>query len=315
MTQNSRKPKHQLDLLDEKRAFVVIALTDRLSLPGKLVALNALAHYNSERGYSWASIPVVAEESGYSPASTKSISPGFDEIEKVGAFRVVRNPPRKGSKKSSTHRCCPVMPWFRQEYERLRQAGKIESDDDPFADIRSDNDNALRQGSQPGREGSQPDQTEPATLSDGANDPVRRGYKPDEENRLRGTDRNEQIQTKHDHAGADRGPVGGDVDGDGGAVSRSTPPGGVWADDMIGKFQSNYPKGGDRSKIAEALEEIRREGRTDYRDILRGANNYRGENVGVEPRFLKSPENFLKGRLWTGYQKDNRPKPKKTAAI
>ena len=88
-----------------------------------------------------------------------------------------------------------------------------------------------------------------------------------------------------------------------------------WPDDIVDKFQSHYPKGGDRSKIVQALEEIRREGRTEYRDILRGASNYRGENVGVEPRYLKSPENFLKGRLWTGYQKDNRPKPKKVAAI
>jgi hypothetical protein len=108
------------------------------------------------------------------------------------------------------------MPWFRDEYERLRQAGKIEEDNDPFADIRSDNDNDLRQGSQPGHDqiqGSEPDQTGSTTRSDRANNPVRQGYKPDEENRRKRTDRNEQTQT--DSSASRRGPAGGsNVGGD-----------------------------------------------------------------------------------------------------
>jgi hypothetical protein len=221
-----KNSKFQLNLLEEKQAFVVISLTDRLSLAGKLVASNALAHYNSERGYSWASIPVVAKESGYSPTSTKSISPGFDEIEKVGAFKVIRNPPSKGSKKSSTHRCCPIMSWFRDEYERLRRAGKIERNDDPFADIRSDNDNDERQDSEPGqkqgaqpgqdqRQGPQPDQTGSTTRSDRANNPVRQGYKPDEENREKRTDRNEQNISEEEPAASRRSAVSlGEDDGE-----------------------------------------------------------------------------------------------------
>jgi hypothetical protein len=103
MPQNPRKPKYQLDLLDEKRAFVVIALTDRLEQPGKLVAMNALARYNSECGYSWASVPVIAVETGYSATSTKTINAGLNEVEKVGAFMIVRTK-GGGAKNPSCHR-------------------------------------------------------------------------------------------------------------------------------------------------------------------------------------------------------------------
>ncbi len=287
------KNQYQLDLLDEKRAYVVIALTDKLSLAGKLVALNALAHYNSERGYSWASIPVVAKESGYSPTSTKSISPGFDEIEEVGAFRVVRAPPRKGSRKSSTNRCCPIMPWFRDEYERLRQAGKFEQDNDPFLDIRSDNGSDERQGSQPAQIGSE-------TRSDRVQDPVRQGPQPDEENRRKGTDRTEQAQTNEAGCGE---PVDADVSDhpQPKPVNDNDPEAKVepWS---AGKFLEYYPKGGNLSKISNALEEIRREGKTEFKDILRGASNYKKQAAGTEFRFVTLPENFLKERLWEGYQ-------------
>lgn len=91
-----------------------------------------------------------------------------------------------------------------------------------------------------------------------------------------------------------------------------------WPDDievLVDKFQSYYPKGGDRSKIAEALEEIRREGKAEFEDILRGASNYKRENAGTEPKYLKNPENFLKERLWTGYQQDHRQRPRPAMAI
>ncbi|MET4359922.1 DNA-binding transcriptional regulator YhcF (GntR family) [Bradyrhizobium sp. LB8.2] len=112
-----------------------------------------------------------------------------------------------------------------------------------------------------------------------------------------------------------QGPVGrdGDVDGD---EARPTPPGGNWPADMVEKFQSHYPKGGDRTKISEALEAIRLEGLTDYRDILRGAKYYtRDERKKIEDGFALKPENFLTKRLYTGYQKDNRPKPRMHMAI
>lgn len=144
MTQKVRKPKYQLDLLDEKRAFVVVALTPKLSQPGKLVAMNALAHYNSEEGYSWASVPVMAIESGYSAASTKTINAGLNEVEKVGAFKILRS---KGGGTTNTHRICPIISWFRAEYDRLRASGRIANDNDEFANVRSE---SVQSGSEPG---------------------------------------------------------------------------------------------------------------------------------------------------------------------
>ncbi|MBB4426587.1 hypothetical protein GGD66_005157 [Bradyrhizobium sp. CIR48] len=91
-----------------------------------------------------------------------------------------------------------------------------------------------------------------------------------------------------------------------------------WPDDinvMVDKFLSYYPKGGDRTKIAQALEEIRREGKTEFRDILRGASNYKRENASTDPQWIKNPENFLRNRLWTGFQHDNRRRPEMAMAI
>ncbi|UPT99424.1 helix-turn-helix domain-containing protein [Bradyrhizobium barranii subsp. apii] len=90
---------------------------------------------------------------------------------------------------------------------------------------------------------------------------------------------------------------------------------GSWPDDIVDRFQSLYPKGGDRSKISEALEEIRREGKTEFHDILRGVSNYRRENADTPPKFMAAPENFLMRRLWMGYQRDNRPRPRPSMAI
>ncbi|MGY2902941.1 hypothetical protein [Bradyrhizobium sp. URHC0002] len=306
MAQNAskNKSKYQLDLLDEKRAFVVVALTDKLSLPGKLVALNALAHYNSKRGYSWPSIPIVAEESGYSPASTKSISPGFNEIEKVGAFNVVRNPASKGSKKSSTYRCRPIMPWFRDEYERLRQIGKIEEDADPFADIRSDNDNDMRQGSQPGqgeRQGSQPRHKGSTTRSDGVINPVTQGYKPEEENRTNRTDRNEQTQADFS-APRWEGPVHGDVDGGGDEARAGQDAQGRrvagWPNDWMDTFWEACPKQEGRPATYRLLDKIRKKGQVSFDDILGGMKAYARTVKGKEDQFIKKPANFIREEMW-----------------
>lgn len=309
------KGRHQLNLVEEKRAFVVIALTDKLSLTGKLVALNALAHYNSERGYSWASIPVVAKESGYSPTSTKSISPGFEEIERVGAFKVVRNPPSQGSK-SSTHRCCPVMSWFGDEYQRLRLAGKVDQDNtDPFADIRVGGDERQgsrpdgRQGSQPLTQGPRPGQIGSTTRSDRVRNPVRQGPQPDEENRPKGTDRSEQTQTSAnacgepvDHYVSDRPRTKPGNDNEPAANVEQ------WPSDMAGAVLKAYPRGGNRKEVHRVLAEIEREGKTEFRDIMRGIRNYAAEMGDTELRYVKWPENFLKERFWEGYQRDRRPK-------
>jgi hypothetical protein len=292
-TDQKNKSKHQLDLLEEKRAYVVIALTDRLSHAGMLVALNALAHYNSERGYSWASIPVVAKESGYSPHSTKSISPGFSEIEKVGAFRVVRTPASKGGKKSSTYRCCPIMPWFRDEYERLLRAGKIEDDSDPFADLRSNNDN-LRQGESPGVSDESPGYTGQIARSDRANNPVTQGKSPEEENRLKGTDLTEQKEQEKDAGGAD-----GSQDG-----SSSIEP---WPADGFEKFWEYNPNKINRKVALDEFNKIERAGKIEWRDIMAGLREYK-TNKPEHVAWL-SPVTFLRDERWKDKPAKLQPKP------
>lgn len=88
-----------------------------------------------------------------------------------------------------------------------------------------------------------------------------------------------------------------------------------WPVDMYQRFMDIYPKGGSPMKVKKELARIEREGRTDYRDILRGATNYKREKAGVEPRYISEPENFLRDGLQEGYQKDHRPKPKCNVAI
>lgn len=88
-----------------------------------------------------------------------------------------------------------------------------------------------------------------------------------------------------------------------------------WPLDMAQRFMDAYPKGGNIARIRKELAKIEREGRTDYRDILRGATNYKREKAGVEPRYISEPENFLRDGLHEGYQKDHRPKPKCNVAI
>ncbi|UPK17595.1 hypothetical protein [Bradyrhizobium sp. 131] len=121
-------------------------------------------------------------------------------------------------------------------------------------------------------------------------------------------------------ASGKRGPAAGSVDDD---RPQSKPANDhveiePWPEDieaMVDKFQSYYPKGGDRSKIADALEEIRREGNTEFRDILRGASNYKRESAGTDPQWITFPENFLRKRGWKGYQQDHRQRPKPSMAI
>ncbi|WP_461327635.1 hypothetical protein [Bradyrhizobium huanghuaihaiense] len=121
-------------------------------------------------------------------------------------------------------------------------------------------------------------------------------------------------------ASSKRGPAVGSVDADRHQSEPANENTKVepWPDDinvMVDKFQSYYPKGGDRSKIADALEEIRREGKTEFRDILRGASNYKRESAGTDPRWISFPENFLRKRVWKGYQQDHRQRPQPSMAI
>jgi hypothetical protein len=88
-----------------------------------------------------------------------------------------------------------------------------------------------------------------------------------------------------------------------------------WPADMCQRFMDVYPKGGSPMKVKNELAKIERQGRTDYRVILRGAYNYKNEKIGVEARFITAPENFLRDGDYEGYQKQPPSRYKRTAAI
>lgn len=319
MAQNASKNKFQLDLLDEKRAFVVIALTDKLKQPGKLVAMNALAHYNSQEGHSWASVPAMAVESGYSATSTKTINSGLEEIEKVGAFKIVRT---KGGAKN-THRICPVMSWFKAEYDLIRASGKVANDNDEFADIRTVDDNP---GPQPelddhenetkvqdhGNPGPQPGQPGFTTRLTRVQNPTKRTK---EANRQKRTNPNDVP------ASGERGPAGGLISGDddqrqkgvhdhvqqdGSDQSAKVAPFPV---DMFQQFMGIYTlKGGNPNSIKKELAKIEREGRTDHQKILKGALNYMRQKKGTnQSDHISDPANFLRNRDYEGYYQTEPP--------
>lgn len=312
MSENPKKfrYKYPLKLSDEKRAFVVIALTDKFSPAGKLAAAIALAHYDSRVGYTYASVPKMTREAGYAPSSTKTLSKGLSEIEKLGAFKIARH-----TGASNTHHICPVMSWFRAEYEHLWKSRRIE--EDGFADIRDEEDISasqpeMNQGSEQEKSGSGLDNSGSQPNIPGSQ-PKNSGSGPDEEGSVKKAseeDQEKRIKPRWAPASGERGPDVGSVDDD---RPRAKPGNDnveiePWPEDIVSRYMKLYPKGGDVKKVAEALEEIRREGRTEYRDVLRGVRNYAMEKADTPPDFIKAPENFLKDRLWEGYQQDRRPK-------
>lgn len=311
MSENPKKfkSKYPLKLSDEKRAFVVIALTDKFSPAGKLAAAIALAHYDSRVGYAYASVPTMTREAGYKPSSTKTLNRGLTEIHDKGAFKVVR---RTGA--ANTHHICPIMSWFRAEYEHLLKSGRVEEDE--FADIRDGENNSgsqpeLKSGSEQEKAGSEPNNSGSQPNNSGS-EPKNAGSGPDEEGSVKKAseeDQEKRIKPRGAPASGERGPDVGSVDDD---RPRTKPANDneikPWPEDIVSRFMKLYPKGGDLKKVAEALEEIRREGRTEYSDVLRGVRNYAMEKADTPPDFIKAPENFLKDRLWEGYRQDRRPK-------
>lgn len=220
MSQNPKKfkSKYPLKLSDEKRAFVVIALTNKLSLAGKAAAANALAHYDSRKGYAYASIKTMTRETGYAPSSTKTLSRGLTEIDEIGAFKVKRT---EGGAKN-THHACPNMAWFKAEYEQLRKSGRV--DDDEFADIRDHDQEEDNSGSQPGMKnsGSGPDNSGsgPDNWGSGPDNsgfqPNDSGSEPDEEgHRKKVYEENQEKRTNRKGSSASRreGPVDDHVSG------------------------------------------------------------------------------------------------------
>ncbi|MCK1578699.1 hypothetical protein IVB03_03635 [Bradyrhizobium sp. 168] len=321
MPDKRKKSKYEIELLDEKRAFVVVALTGKLNLAGKAAAANALAHYDSRKGYAYASVETMAREAGYAPTSTKTLNRGLTEIHEIGAFSVKRT--RGGAK--NTHHMCPNMAWFRAEYELLRKSRKL--DDDEFADIRDVEGD--RPGSQPeiNNPGSELENTG-SELDNSGSQLSNRGSEPDEEDCKKKTLEKDQKKTiKGVPAAARSGQFGhsdvaddaqcqnatnDNVKQDDADLGAKVAP---WPVDMYQKFMDIYPKGGNPMKIKRALDRIEREGRTDYRLILKGASNYKREKEGTQSQFISDPANFLRDGVYEGYQKEPPSRYKRTAAI
>jgi hypothetical protein len=320
MPEKRKKSRYEIKLLDEKRAFVVVALTKKFSLAGKAAAANALAHYDSRKGYAYVAVPTIAAESGYSPSSTKTINGGLDEMERTGAFNIKRSKGGAKGASGNVHHICPNMAWFRAEYDLLRKSGRIDKDE--FADIRDDQEED-NSGFQPEMKSGSEQENPSSGLDNSGSQLENPGSGPDEEDQGKRTlEENQEKKTNPIDPSAPRRdvPAVGFMDH---SEEQPKPPANnndqgeiePWPDDIVDKFLSYYPKGGDCQKISKALEEIRLEGRTKYSDILRGASNYKYEQKSTEIKFIKSPENFLKERLYAGYQQRNRPEPKKAAAI
>ncbi|WP_439373826.1 hypothetical protein [Bradyrhizobium sp. DASA03120] len=329
MPDKRKKSKYEIKLLDEKRAFVVVALTNKLSLVGKALAANALAHYDSRKGYAYAAIPKMAVEAGYSATSTKTINEGLKEMHDTGAFKVVRT---KGGAKN-THHICPNMSWFRHEYELLRQSGQVEEDE--FWDIRDDQGEnnsgsqpEIKSGCEQAHLGSGLDNSGSQQNNSGSQ-PHNPGSEPDEEDHKKKTleeDQKKRTNPRGAPAASCREPLGrfvGDdaqrqkgandnVKQDDADLGAKVAP---WPVDMYQKFMDIYPKGGSPMKIKKELDRIEREGRTDYRFILKGASNYKREKEGTQSQFISDPANFLRDGVYEGYQKEPPSRYKRTAAI
>jgi hypothetical protein len=320
MPQKLQKPKYQIDLLDEKRAFVVIALSDKLKQPGKLVAMNALAHYNSEHGYSWASVPMIAVECGYSATSTKTINAGLNEIERVGAFKIVRT---KGGGAKNTHRICPIIPWFRAEYDLLRESGKIANDNDDFADVRSGSEPRSNESSRvqdPSQSGLVPGSVGFETRVGRVQDPTKR---TEETNKPKRTNRN--VITP---ASGERVPAGLDVCSDPSSAdaSQAQPVNDNEANDKFRKaaqevwlmFLKAPVK--QHEEFIQLFIELAQAGEIENSTEVK--HGLRCHLRDVLEQYQKSPVNFLKHRVWKDYRQRNSPHDpwaglngKRTAAI
>ncbi|UPJ73546.1 hypothetical protein [Bradyrhizobium sp. 187] len=321
MSENRKKfkSKYPLKLSDEKRAFVVIALTDKLSLAGKAAAANALAHYDSRKGYAYASIPTMTREAGYAPSSTKTLNNGLKEIHDKGAFKVVR---RTGA--TNTHHICPILAWFKAEYEHLRKSGRVEEDE--FANIRDAEDIS---GSQPEmNQGSEQEKSGSGLKNSGSqpnnsgSEPKNPGSEPDEEGSVKRAseeDQEKRIKPRWTLASGERGPdVGLDVD------DRTTPP-----EDRRSRETQEDKVVQDNQKDDRRLEQYREAGEKIWLmfhkapvkqhdrfielfvELAQAEEIKSSEEVryglmchlrDTEPKWQKSPVNFLTERVWKTYR-------------
>ncbi|UPK12191.1 hypothetical protein IVA93_02915 [Bradyrhizobium sp. 155] len=88
-----------------------------------------------------------------------------------------------------------------------------------------------------------------------------------------------------------------------------------WPVDMYQRFMDIYPRGGSPMKVKKELDRIEREGRTDYRIILKGTSNYMREKKGTQSQFISDPANFLRNGDYEGYQKEPSSIYKRNVAI
>jgi len=260
MSENPKKfkSKYQLKLVDEKRAFVVIALSDKFTLAGKAAAANALAHYDSRVGYAYASVPRMTIEAGYAPSSTQTLNRGLLEMEKLGAFKVVR---RTGAK--NTHHICPNMAWFRAEYARLLESGKVKEDE--FADIRDHDQEEEKSGSEEEKSGSQPNNSG-SELDKSGSQPDNPGSKPDEENEekrtaeenqdkrtnLRGANDNRRVDLTNGHRG----------------------PAAPFPRDAFDQFWTEYPNKIAKPVACDSFNKIEKAGQVEFNTIMDGLRKY-----------------------------------------
>lgn len=291
MTQNPKKikPDFELKLVDEKRAFVAIMLTSKLTQAAKLVAANCLSHYDSRRGHSYASLPTIAVECGYSAQSTKTIKAALVELQKAGAFTVIQVDGR-------VYRCIPNIEWFTAEYASLKKQ------------VVNDN---LTPGSQPYVDdmtpGSEPYHPGFTTLPPRVHNPTTPGSEPYEEDSKEKNQR-EENQSKKKSAAGEREPVIGFDKGQDGSHPKpvnDNGSGNSWPQDFVNHFVDAYViKTGSRKAITAELYKLKGEG-IEFSRIIAGVEEYNRvmKLRGAEgQQYAKQPNKWLEDRCWNQFQ-------------
>ncbi|WP_409188489.1 hypothetical protein [Bradyrhizobium sp. RDM4] len=310
MSENPKKfkSKYQLKLLDEKRAFVVIALTDKFSLAGKAAAANALAHYDSRKGYAYVSVPTMAGEAGYSATSTKTINKGLEEMQAAGAFEVRRT--KGGARK--VHHICPNMAWFRAEYQLLRKSGRIGEDE--FADLRDEDqedDNSgpqpeMKSGSAQEKSGSEQQKSGPQQEKSGCQ-LDKSGSGPDEEEQKKRTieeDQQKRTNLRGAPASGERGQDGSSGDDGPQRMQANDNQLADWPTDWSDKFWNDSPQRKNVAATEKALIAIAKSGVKFESILIAARRRFKMENVG----YYRDPVKWLADEPW---RDNHKPVPKK----
>jgi hypothetical protein len=130
-------------------------------------------------------LPTIAQECGLSPSSTKVVAAALVELEAKEVFQITRSMKRK------THRCCPNMQWFRDEYALIQQSGRSDQQDDEFEELHQRNRPLDTRSLAPTDADPVPADRVPVT-ADRVQDPIPQGSGPHKEYRPNRTYLNEQ---------------------------------------------------------------------------------------------------------------------------